>query len=216
MLRTLYIKLSQASVLIPVIAGIIHYKKIPQSYKVLLWFFIASIGFEIQASVLKVVYQNNMPGLHLFTLVECLAFSSVYYRHFKNKHIKLFIIINTLFFGAACLIDAFLVHGIWMPNTIARSYGSLSIISYTLLYFRFMFGRDIPDYNSRHPLFWISTGALIYFGANLLYFMLTTYLIRQAAQTAVYSLFFHAAINIVSNSFYARSFQCFKTQKMTW
>ena len=210
-----YITLSQASILLPVIAGATYYKKLSQPFRVFFYFFITTIGFEIQASVLKQIYHNNMPGLHLFTLVECLAFSVVYYQHLqKNSIFRLFIGINSIVFIALCFVDAFLINSIWTLNPISRSYSSVSMICYTLGYFYSMFRKDTLQYSSEHPLFWVNVGALIYFGSNTLYFMLGYWFLRKV-DMALFGLFFHAMINIIANCLYAQSFRCFKNQKAT-
>lgn len=209
-----YIKLSQASVLLPVATGIAAYKKLPLPFKVLFYFFVASIGFEAQASILKRVYHNNMPGLHLFTLVEFLVFTTVFYHHFrKNSPLRLFTGINTIIFLVVWPADAFFINGLWHSNSLSRSYSSVSMIGYTLVYFFFLFRKDMPEYRSDHPMFWISTGALLYFGANTFYFMLANYFIIDTAP-AEYSVAFHAVINIISNLLYAQSFRCFRKQEM--
>lgn len=153
--------------------------------------------------------------MHLFTLVEFLTFSVVYYHHFqKNSVLQLFIGINTIVFIAACLADAFFVNSIWMPNTLSRSYSSISMICYALAYFYFMFSKEVTQYSAEHPMFWLNIGAIIYFGCNTLYFMLNNYLINRAVHTANFSLYFHAAINIIANCLYAQSFRCFRKPKV--
>lgn len=213
-LRFALIKISQASILLPVIVGLQNYKKLNIQFKILFFFFASTIGFEIQASILKMVYHNNMPGLHLFTLLEFLVFSSVYYLNFpKNTLLKLLIVINGIVFIVIAFTDALLINTIWNPNTLSRSYSSISIITYTLIYFYYLFSNDLEYYSWQYPMFWISISALIYFGINMFYFMLNRYLISKAANTAILSLYTHAVINCISNLLYAQSFRCFRKQK---
>lgn len=214
-LHALFIKFSQASVLFPMIMGLIYYKRLNNAFRLLLYFFLSALLFELQASVLKVYYQNNMPGLHLYTLVEFLVFSRVYYLHFqKNSILRLFIGINTIVFIGACIADAFFISSIWGWNTFSRSYSSVSVICYALLYFYLYFkgesGQDSPD----HPMFWVAAGSLFYFSCNMLYFMLNEYLVRHAYYTAYVGLRMHAAINLIAHLLYAQSFRCFRTQKV--
>ena len=210
-LRILYIKLSQASILLPVIAGIVYYKQLTLPYRVLFYFFLLSIGFEVQASIIGKLYHNNMPGLHLFTALEFLVFSFIYYSFFRtNRVISLLILINTILFIIAAFADALFVHSIWTVNTLARSYSALSMLSYTLIYFYFMFSKDDEYYSSRHPMFWLNAGVLIYFGSNTLYFLFNKDLLHRSPVTETIGLYTHAALNIFANYLYARSFRCFR------
>jgi len=175
------------------------------------YFFVLTIGFEIQASVMAKVYHNNMPGLHLFTLIEFWAFSILYFLFFRNnKFLSIVIGVNVLVFTIVALIDVLFIHGIWVINTLSRSYSSSSMLCYTLIYFYFMFSGDEACYNSKHPMFWINAGVLIYFGSNMLYFMFNEDLMAKGAFASYIGLGIHAALNIIANYLYAQSFRCFK------
>jgi len=209
--RFIYITFSQASVLVPIIVGAIFFKKLNTPFKVFFWFFAVSALFEIQTNICRDIYHNNMPGLHLFTFVEMLAFSFVYYFHFKeSRAIAALIVTNTLIFIGAAIADVVFINGIWSPNSISRTYSSVSLTCYSLIFFYCQFVEDVEYYSWEYPMFWISIGVLTYFGLNLLYFMLINYLTNNAAFTGQISLFTHAAINIVANCLFAQSFRCHK------
>ncbi len=210
-LRIIYIKLSQASILIPVFAGIANYRRLTPSLRLLLYFFLATIGFEVQASILGKVYHNNMPGLHLFTFVEFLLFSTVYLLFFwKHRILSLLIGFNMLVFTIAALADAFFIHDIWTINTLSRSYSSAAMLCYTLVYFYFMFSKDETRYSMKYPMFWVNAGVLVYFGSNILYFMFNEDLMARGSVASFFGLGVHATLNIIANYLYAQSFRCFK------
>lgn len=212
--EALFIKFSQASVLFPMIMGLIYYKRLTSPFRLMLYFFLSAIVFEVQASVLKTIYFNNMPGLHLYTLVQGLVFSMVYYQHFqKNSVLRLFIGINTIVFIGACLADAFFISSIWGWNSFSRSYSSVSIVCYALIYFYFLFRNGSEQYRTDHPMFWVATATLFYFSSNTLYFMLNSYFISKVTIVAFNGALVHGAINIIAHLLYAQSFRCFKTQK---
>jgi hypothetical protein len=209
--HTIYIKVSQASIIFPMLAGLIYYKRLDKSFKILVGFVLASILFEVQASTLKEVYHNNMPGLHLFTFCEFITFTIVYGFYFsKYKVLSRLIIINAIMFICIAVADAFLINGIWQPNNISRTYSSISLVCLSLTFFYHLFNNDNGFYSWQYPMFWFSTGVLIYFALNLFYFMLNNYLIQHAFSLAYNSMRVHAAINIISNCLLAKSFLCFK------
>jgi hypothetical protein len=213
--KAIFIKFSQASILFPIIVGLIYYKRLTSPFRLLFYFFLSGIVFEVQASVLKVIYLNNMPGLHLYTLVEGLVFSRIYYMHFqKNSVLRLFIGINTIVFIGACLADVFFTSTIWGWNAFSRSYSAVSIVCYALIYFYFLFRNGSEQYRTDQPMFWVATGTLFYFSCNMLYFMLHSSLVSNAYIAAFSGAIIHAAINIIAHLLYAQSFRCFKTQKI--
>lgn len=212
-LKAIYINLSQASVLLPVIAGLLNYKRLTRPYKVFFYFFVFCAGMEISSDIMKSMLTNNMPALHLYTLVEFLVFSFIYYSHFEDSKLRLFVKINTMIFVAVWLADALLIDGIWNWNTWSRSYSAISVLCYALIYFYFLFQKDSKQYNTRHPMFWTGIGTLVYFGANPQYFLSFQKFMAADAALASTITFIHAALNIVASLFYALSFKCFKKQE---
>jgi hypothetical protein len=210
--KALYVNLSQASVLMPVTIGILNYKRLTRQFRVLFYFFIATVGFEAIAEIMKYTIKNNMPDLHAYTLAEFLALSVVFYFNFrKDSILRLFIGINAIAFIGVAIADAFFISSIWEWNTLSRSYSSVSLIGYSLVYFFFFFKSVSGEYSVAHPMFWVSTATLFYFGTNTLYFMLNTYFKSQSYNVAVISVYTHATINIIAYSIYTQSFRCFKT-----
>lgn len=151
-----------------------------------------------------------MPGLHLFTFIEFLTFSFVFLVFFRRKKsLSKLIAGNAVLFVILAVADAFFVHGIWTVNTIARSYSSISILGFALIYFYFMFRLDERNYTIEHPMFWISVGTLVYFGSNTLYFIFREDLIARGATALLLGGVIHGILNIVANYLYAQSFRCF-------
>lgn len=213
-IRIIYTRVSQASVFLPIISGFTRYKELNAPFRLFLYFFVVAAGFELQATLMNGVYKNNMPGLHLYTFVEFLGFSIVYYLHYeKGNLMRMLIGINIIIGVILALADACYINGIWMSNTLSRSYASASIVLYTLNCFYSLFQKDTTRYSWEYPMFWVSTGALIYFGLNTLYFMLTRYLLFNAAKIETLSLLSHNALNIIANCLYAQSFRCFRKQE---
>jgi hypothetical protein len=210
LLRAIFVWLSQASIFLPIISGLINYRRLTTPFRALLYFFLASIGFEVQSIVLIDLYHNNMPGLHLFTFVEFLTFSFVFSVFFRRKkRLSQLMIVNAVLFVLLAVADAFFVHGIWQVNTIARSYSSISILAYALIYFYFMFRLDERNYTIEHPMFWVSVGTLVYFGSNTLYFIFREDLIARGSTALLIGGSIHALLNIIANFLYAQSFRCF-------
>lgn len=209
-LLTILNYISQASVLIPVIAGWIYYKKLTQPFRFFFWFFVLSIGFEIVGRLTTIIYHNNMPGLYVFNLVEFLAFSRMYYLHFqKNSKMRLLIAVNAVVFVGIAIADAFYISDIMKPPIISRSYASAFILIYTLISLFSLFQKEDLHYSWEYPMFWVCIGALVYFGTNTLYFMLMSQLLLKAPDIEKWSYHAHAAFNIIGNCLFAQSFRRF-------
>ena len=208
--QKIYITISQASVLAPILYGGKYYSLLSKQFKVLFAFFLITIFFEIQANIAIVLFHNNMPGLHLYTVVEMFTYSFVYYRHWSSKKILSFVIsANTALFVIMALADAFFINGVFSPNTNSRTFASISLTIYALIYYYDLFKAEPYLYSWQYPMFWFSTGVMVYFGLNTFYFMLANYL-YSAHTIGNISSYIHAALNILSNCLIAQAFRCHK------
>lgn len=213
-LKNIYIKTSKYSLLLPIFMGLKYYKQLDKPFRLFLYFLIASLGFEIQASITRAIWKNNAPGKHLYVLVEFMAFSMLYYMHLrKGSPMRRLIGINACIFIGIAIADATFVHGITKDNSLARGYSSAFIVLYTLIYFLQLFRKDEGRYLKDYPMFWICTGALIYFGNNTLYFTIRDLLLAKDTRTEWVAHMIHAGFNIIAYCLYAQSFRCFRNQK---
>lgn len=208
---------SQLSILIPIFVGIRYYKSLDVPFKVLFYFFIVSIPFEILAEVTRRVYHNNMPGQHAYTVVEFLALSTIYFLHTrKNSIAKYLIAINAIIFiGIACKNAFYDTDGFMASNDSSRAYSSVFLIVYTLLYLYYLFKKDDIRYLREYPMFWVCIALLIYYGLNVLYFIEKSTLLKMYPHIEWISDLFHALLIIVANCLVAQSFICIRKYKPT-
>lgn len=174
----------------------------------LFYFFIVSVLAEIQANLASKIWHTNLPGLYVYTAIEFIAFSLVFYWHMQNKRgWRLFISINIVVLIGVAVAEAVNTK-LNTPNDISRGYASVFLVVYTLRYLYHLFAKDDIRYMWEYPMFWLCAGMLIYFGGNVLYFLTRTYLIDQAAHLEWAYDYFHGVLNIIAYCLYAQSFRC--------
>lgn len=211
---TQFVTVSQASVLVPIITGALVYKRLTPGLRWFYHFLVLCIFFEIQAVLLRVFYQNNMPGLHLFSIAQFIALSVVYYYHFKMHPImRSLIVVNIIVAFLIAIADACLINGVLQSNTVSRSYDSGWVMIYTLIYFYQLFQRDTSNSSVEEPMFWFSIGVLVYFANNIVYFMIRDYLLNHAKTIESFGYSIYLSLNIIVHLLYAQSFRCFRRWK---
>jgi hypothetical protein len=212
--RYIFTKISQYSVLQPIIVGIIHYRRLTPAFRILFYFFVFSLIVETASSNTMKIYgsDNNMPLGHLFFFVEFLVFSIAYFLHLrKTKAARIMIGINLIIGTVVAFTDAFYINDIWILPTLSRPYFSVSIVVYILIYFYFLFKGSL-QYNRIDPMFWISAGGLIYFASNWNYFAFNSEWMRDNFPVSNAAWYAHDLLNIIANALYALSFRCFRKQ----
>jgi hypothetical protein len=204
---------SQASVLLPVIAGVKYYKVLTRPFRFLFCFFIVALLTEIQAEVLRQLHYNNLAGLHVYTVVEFFAFSMLFYWQTLKNSLRLLILFNILVSIVLAVINAWFV-GLKDHNELSRSYAAISMMVYALVYLYYLFTIDDTRYMKEYPMFWICIGMLVYFAGNALQFSTKMYMIKQDKGLSQGFNNVHDALNIIAYCLYAQSFRCSSKQKV--
>ncbi|MDZ4756526.1 MAG: hypothetical protein SGJ10_00120 [Bacteroidota bacterium] len=160
---------------------------------------------------MKIIFSNNMPLLHIFTIIEFFLFATIYYIYFSNHQLaKRMIAISSFLFLLSAVLDATYFNGFWRSNTISHSVESIILVMFSLLYF-FSFFKEISEEEVwKKSMFWLSSGVVIYFSINIFLFMLANYLLKKNYNLVDQGYNMHAFINIFVNIIFAISFICLR------
>ena len=148
---------------------------------------------------------------HVYTIIEFLCFSIAFHYYFPLKSLQHLIRINSIVFLIIAIAEATYIGSLWKFNTISHTYSSITLVIYAILYFYELLNGEMEINCWLYPMFWLSSGVLIYFGVNLFYFMLNNYLLSHEYHIASNGKNIHAAVNIFTNLIFSISFLCFKT-----
>ncbi|MEL6867188.1 MAG: hypothetical protein AAFP19_22375 [Bacteroidota bacterium] len=144
---------------------------------------------------------NNLPLLHLFTVVQFFLLAMIYrgnlHPYITNRQID-FLIIG---FAVFAIFNSILNESIFQFNPVARAVKSLIVIAFVLTYFYKLLQELKIRRLESLPLFWISTGLLIYFSSNLFVFIFSNYILPSSYLTFTF-WGIHAVMSILINLFY--------------
>lgn len=163
-----------ASVCVPLLAGLWRYRRLPGYAKVILAYLAIAGIVNVIASLMAVKRVNNMPVLHIYTLVEFVLLA-MFYKMILHGKIKA--IINWLIPGFAllCIAYATFLGNIYAHNIIPRSLESFMIGALAVSFF---FTQMSTDLRTIEPLLWMNAGLLLYFSASFLLFLFSDVLAR--------------------------------------
>lgn len=209
-LTVLLIRISQFSSLIPVFVGFLFYKKLNRVFKTLVWILVFSSLVELIAFLLRKYLGNNLPLLHIFTIIEFCMFLYVFYKGVKIKQ-SLYFLLIAAFILLACF-DAFVFNKISTFNSIAKPAESLVFTIVALYYYYYNLQENNTVSIFYQPMYWFSTGILIYFSVNFFMFLLMNTLlsINQGMGYLEYNI--HSISNIIANLLFAISFTRFNAR----
>lgn len=161
----------------PLILSLKHFRSYPKELKVISIHLILIAILALYSASLWIFSKNNLPVLHVYTMIEFSTIMLFYQVVFKDTIDKIWFIVLIGAFLAFCLINAFYIQKWHIFNTYPRTLQSLLIISASLLYYYKITKQTVYIQIEKSPAFWINTGFFIYFSGSFLLFMLSNYIL---------------------------------------
>ncbi len=197
--KTISITSSTISVIVAVLP-LFWWKRFNATQRWLGALLIFSAIVEVFAFSLAKFKINNLPLLHLYTIVEFFFLIQIFSKHLsslnKTKNIVL------IFFIGVAVFNSFSGKGLLDFNHIARSTESFLIILFCIWYFYDILNNLPDEFLEKNPMFWINTGLLIYFSASLFIFIFSNYLLTADENLSLQSWNVHGILTIIHNLFY--------------
>jgi hypothetical protein len=198
--------ISTCSVILPLTGALASYRKQQeQTLKVLTLFFIVSTFADTYALTTVIMRINNLGGLHIYTVIECVFFLFYYYLLVTPRR-KIFIVLIIAFIATGIYYSAFVISLSEYP-LFTRTLEGLLLTGCALYYFYYLLAND--DYVSlkSYPHFYINCGVLLYFMGNMFLFMLDHLFSTEMARRFNYFQV-HSVINPTANVLYCVGFLC--------
>lgn len=201
------IRTAQFSSLIPVVVGITKYKSLPKAGKFFFYFMLYAACTEAIADILAELYNNNMPYRYVYTFVEFTVFCYILLPRlvlFVDYYKPLFWSLIILMLGLSFL-DVW-IHSIYKMNTISLVAECILIVFMSLAYLLQYIQSDSSEKITRDYVFWIGTGATLYFSVAFFFFTMNNILVTINPQLAKLVILFHGLVSTITYILFAISF----------
>lgn len=161
---------------------------------------------------------RNYPLYNVFTTLEFLFYSFLFYLHFQKKGFKQLVIFSMPLFVLAVIANMLWVQGINKTfNTYTFLLGSFFIVVFCCCYFyESVLPENIDKQLSKQPFFWISSGLLIFYLGSVIINALYEYLRSNDLQNEgirIYGIINHSLNVILYSSFCIAFFLCPNNRK---
>ncbi|MCJ8291675.1 MAG: hypothetical protein HRT58_04880 [Crocinitomicaceae bacterium] len=166
--------------LVAIYAGY-YFSQFNKELRVFSGFLFLSILIQIPSVILYLLEMNNMPLLHIYTLLGGYILIRFYRVLLKNYlAIKVLSIVSGLFVLFA-IIDSLFIEGIFTFNTIGLTVEAVIVVILALSTFNLLMQEksQFQDKQMLKSISWINSGFFIYFSSNLLLYYFGDYLVRS-------------------------------------
>lgn len=156
---------------------------------------------EIVSYILGKLTGNNLPALHLYTILEFNIIALFYFSffgYFYDRRLVPFLMIG---FTGFAVFNSIFIQKITEFNTYARGLEALLVIVFALLCFYKMLMELNTKRPEKHPVFWINTGFLFYFAGSLTLFILSNLVLKENKAFNYLSWGLHSCLLILLHLF---------------
>ncbi|GAB3903922.1 hypothetical protein [Mucilaginibacter boryungensis] len=170
-----------ASTLLPIIAGLIWYKKLSKPLHTLVAYLIIALLINIGGIIMAQLHKNNLPLLHFYTMFELLAVM-LYYRHaFNTKLANKWTTVIMILYPVYCIINFTFFQSIYQFNTYTRPLEAIIIIVFSGIYLNSQntFENKKMINNAGR---WVASGFLLYFCGSLFQFIFSNLISHHASK----------------------------------
>ena len=166
------------TILVPILSGVVCYRKLTAYAKTIFWYLVISAIVNTIGTFLgRVWHVNNLPLIHLFTVIEML-FLFAFYRNILNiaRNNKWFNILIGAFIGIN-LVNILFFQSIYQYNSYTRTIEAFICILFSLNYFAKLAATETKV--TVLPGFYFNTGIFLYFSGAFMLFIFSNFLISK-------------------------------------
>ncbi|MEL6657242.1 MAG: hypothetical protein AAFP77_26810 [Bacteroidota bacterium] len=193
--------LSAYSAGLPLVVGLLGWQRLNRLQKLILWLVIWSIIIEVLALWTgSYLHLPNLFLVHIFTAGQFLLLWTIFRQRLLVPLREIHFKVTLVAFAIAAILSATWIDGLTNFNSHARSFEAILVIFFCLTYFyQRLQLLDLEDLEN-DPLFWLSTGSLVYFSASLIMFIVSNYVAAdQGMSLTMWAV--HAILNTFNNVF---------------
>lgn len=167
---------SPLAVTAPLVMAWYKYAFAPPAFRILAYHLSFVALTSALSAILWLMDENNLPLLHIYTIIE-FAFIVFYFSRLFGGRISKTVWAGVAVFSVFAVIHATFRQGWNLFNTLPRSMESLVVIILCITCYVRMLSEPKSENLARDPVFWLNTGWIYYFSGALFLFTMSNYIL---------------------------------------
>ena len=199
-----------ASIAVPVTVAIRRYRFAGKGPRGILWYLLVSGFINGIAIILSFLRTNNLPLLHVYTVIELVLLGQFFSYSFRSAFMRNWIRGIQLVFVLLCTVNFCFIQSLYIFNSYTRPLEAIVIICLSLLYLYSLTGPDAAVPWTTLPEVWIAAGLLIYFSTSFSEFTFANVVSVKASRSVKLLIWnIHDTMVLIMYLFFAKGFtQC--------
>ncbi|KAA2238991.1 hypothetical protein F0L74_22520 [Chitinophaga agrisoli] len=194
-----------AATLIPITMGIFKFRALTPRLRALWLYLCMAAVINAIASIYS--HHNNLPLLHVYTMLELIFLVRYYLLLFTHKRILFFLKAVLILFPLYCVINFLFIQDIYSFNSYTRPVEAIILIACSLLYFMASSREDDEERWTAVPDNWVNAGILLYFSGALGQFAFSNVVEATTAKPVILLIWvLHATLVLIMYILFTISF----------
>lgn len=158
-------------IIAPLIVGAIFFRSFSLTIKLLYAFVFATATLELISGLMMLNHQNNLALFHAHVYIEFVIITLMFFLTYDSIWWRGVSILFLIFFLTYSAINACFYEGMDIFNSNQRYVEGLLILTMCVGYYITLMRRPVHRYLEQQPMFWLTSGFLIYFAGTLYLFL---------------------------------------------
>lgn len=194
------------SIAIPIIAAFLLFRYHTGPARIIFYYLIISVLSSILGYILRHTIKNNLPLLHVYTLIEFIILAEFYKKAIDDKNSSKVLTVLQVFFTLACIVNVIFWQSLFMYNSYSRSLGALLIMLLAVNFFARLFSNPSAEKVTKLPVFWFNSGIFLYFSGAFVLFIFSNFVLVADRATNVILWNIHATFVLIMYLLFANGF----------
>ncbi len=194
-----------AATLIPISMGIYKYRALTPRHRALWLYLCMAAVVNAIASIFS--HSNNLPLLHVYTMLELIFLVRYYLLLFTYEKIRFYLKAILILFPLYCVINFLFFQSIYTFNSYTRPVEAIILMGCSLLYFMASSRAEDEASWTSIPDNWVNAGILLYFSGALGQFAFSNVVEATTAKPVILLIWvLHATLVLIMYILFTISF----------
>jgi hypothetical protein len=196
------------SILPPIVFAFLRWRYLKANDKMLLWYLLMSALINTIGTIVgRVFHQNNMPLVHILTVLEILILLQFYNQLLAHSSKKILYGVVGVTFALLCVVNAIFFQYIYAYCSYTRSIAAIIIMLFAINYFAKIAAEE-NEKSYLSPSFIFNSALFLYYAGAFMLFVFSNFtLVDSQSQTNFYVIWgLHACLVVLMNILFTIGF----------
>jgi hypothetical protein len=168
------------SILLPIFIALLKWKFLPQGGKILFVYLLISGTVNFAATIIgKVYHKNNLPLVHILTILEVVVLLQFYKKILEHRHRTLVYNLTAILFIIICISNTIFFQSIFTYCSYTRSIAAIIIMMLAINYFAKTTAESVHGKIKYRAVFYFNIGIFLYYSGAFMLFLFSNFTLVQ-------------------------------------